>query len=188
MMLVVSYVRKACLRTHLREQCREPNNKASSLTDNVFHNATLVSCFQRTNGGYTNEQRGWNRLRGFWHTDAPRGPNPVLHISVVSSAAVCASRDMGAKHSRSTCFGRPDDPSSARHARDPVASRPQNSTQRNAAAEAGALRTSVGGSNTIPTRPHPELGQAHRARMDLDSAQRATVGQAGSSSAEAQLS
>ena len=35
--------------------------------------------------------------------------------------------------------------------------------------------TTAGGSNTIPTRPHPELGQSRRARIDYNSAQRATL-------------
>ena len=45
----------------------------------------------------------------------------------------------------------------------------------------GTFLTTVGGSDTIPTRQHPELGQAHRARMEHVSTQRVAAGQAGSS-------
>ena len=40
------------------------------------------------------------------------------------------------------------------------------------------VQTTAGGSNTIPARHHPELGQAHRARMDCNFTQRATGKQA----------
>ena len=43
------------------------------------------------------------------------------------------------------------------------------------------VQTTSGGSNTMPTRQHSELGQAHCARMEHDSTQRVTAGQAGSS-------
>ena len=48
------------------------------------------------------------------------------------------------------------------------------------------VQTAAGGSNTIPTRQHPKLGQAHRARMDKQSGQRVTADQAGTSSTQAQ--
>ena len=48
------------------------------------------------------------------------------------------------------------------------------------------FQTTAGGSNTIPTRQHPELGQAHRARLNCQSAQRVTGSQAGSSCTQAQ--
>ena len=41
------------------------------------------------------------------------------------------------------------------------------------------IQTTSGESNTMPTRQHPELGQAHCARMEHDSTQRVTAGQAG---------
>ena len=45
------------------------------------------------------------------------------------------------------------------------------------------VQTTTGGSNTLPTRQHLEVGQAHRARMGMDyNTQRTTAGQAGSSS------
>ena len=50
------------------------------------------------------------------------------------------------------------------------------------------VQTTAGGSNAIPTRQHRDLGQAHRARMDYHSTQRAIAGQGGSSSSQAQLS
>ena len=52
--------------------------------------------------------------------------------------------------------------------------------------ECSVVQTAAGGSNTIPTRPHPESGRAHRARMISHSTQRATASQAGSSSMPAQ--
>ena len=48
------------------------------------------------------------------------------------------------------------------------------------------VQAAAGGSNSIPTRQHPELGQADRARMNHQSVQRATASQAGSSSTQAQ--
>ena len=54
------------------------------------------------------------------------------------------------------------------------------------AAKAGAVRKSVvhcsHHSQRIPTRQHPQLGQAHRARMDCNSTQRVTVSKTESSS------
>ena len=47
------------------------------------------------------------------------------------------------------------------------------------------VRTTAGGSNTIPTRQHPELGQAHRARVDDNATQQVTGGQAGSQTSQA---
>ena len=47
-------------------------------------------------------------------------------------------------------------------------------------------RTTAGGSKTRPTRQHPELRHARRARMTYQAEQRATPGQAGSSSTQAQ--
>ena len=44
------------------------------------------------------------------------------------------------------------------------------------------VQTTAGGTNTIPTRQHPELGQTHRARMNCQAVQRVTAGQTGSSS------
>ena len=56
--------------------------------------------------------------------------------------------------------------------------------QHDATAKTGAIwnpwnvvQTTVGGSTTTPTRQHPELGQAHRARMHYHSMQRATANQ-----------
>ena len=46
--------------------------------------------------------------------------------------------------------------------------------------------TAAGRPNTIPTRQHPELGQAHRARINYQSVQRATASQAGSSCTQTQ--
>ena len=43
------------------------------------------------------------------------------------------------------------------------------------------VQTTAGGCNTIATRQHPELGPAHRARMNHQSVQRATARRAGSS-------
>ena len=37
------------------------------------------------------------------------------------------------------------------------------------------VQTTAGGSNTIPTRQHLEVGEAHRARMHYNSTQRATA-------------
>ena len=44
------------------------------------------------------------------------------------------------------------------------------------------VQTTAGGTNTTPTRQHPELGQTHRARMNCQAVQRVTAGQTGSSS------
>ena len=48
--------------------------------------------------------------------------------------------------------------------------------------ECHVVPTTATGSNTVPTRQHPELGQAHRGRMYYRTAQMVTTGQAGRSS------
>ena len=47
------------------------------------------------------------------------------------------------------------------------------------------VQTTAGGSNTVPTCQHPELGPAHRARMYYRSTQVVAAGQAGDSSTPA---
>ena len=53
--------------------------------------------------------------------------------------------------------------------------------RRNLEDQWSAVHTTAGGSITIQTRQHLELGQAHRARMYYQSVQQATASQAGSS-------
>ena len=60
------------------------------------------------------------------------------------------------------------------------------------AAKAGVSRKSVAfvqttarGSNTMPTRQHPELGPDHRSRVEYDSTQRAALCQEESCSSQA---